>query len=90
MLVAGPKEKTMEKTMIRMTAFVLLVALFGLPAIAQTKGRSVTAPGQTQSTPGQAQGTPGNAKTLAPGQLQQQGQPGDAKNLAPGAKQRKQ
>jgi len=78
----------MEQTMIRMTALVLLVAIFSFPAIAQqTKGKSSTAPGQAGTTPGQSQTTSGGAKDLAPGQNQTA--PGGAKDLAPGAGQRK-
>ena len=77
----------MEQTMIRMTAFVLLVALYSFPAIAHTKGKSSTAPGQTGSTPGQSQATPGGAKNRGSGQKQTA--PGGAKDLAPGAGQRK-
>src|SRR5262245_34842419 len=39
----------MEKTMIRMSSFILLAALFGLPAAAQTKGKSSTAPGASRN-----------------------------------------
>jgi hypothetical protein len=79
----------MEQTMIRMTAFALLVALFSFPAIAQNKGKSGTAPGQVGvgTAPGQQQTAPGDAKTFAPGQNQTA--PGGAKDLAPGAGQRK-
>ena len=78
----------MEKTMIRMAALVLLLALISFAAVAQlTKGRSSTAPGQAGTTPGQSQTTPGGAKDLAPGQNQTA--PGGAKDLAPGAGQRK-
>ena len=87
MLVAGPTRRT-EQTMIRLTGFVLLVALFSFPAIAQTKGgKSSTAPGQAGTTPGQQQTKPGDAKTFAPGQNQMA--PGGAKDIAPGAGQRK-
>ena len=65
--------------MIRITAIVLAGALFSLPAAAQTKGKSSTAPGQAGTTPGQTQTTPGGAKALAPGQLQTA--PGRAKDL---------
>src|SRR5262245_14794168 len=83
-LVAGRT----EQTIIRMAAFVLLVALFSFPAIAQsTKGKSTTAPGQAGTTPGQQQTAAGDAKTFAPGQAQSA--PGGAKDIAPGAGQRK-
>jgi len=74
---------------ISLTPLILLVILFSLPAAAQTKGRSGTAPGQVGAgtAPGQKQTAPGNAKTLAPGQVQTT--PGGAKNLSPGAGQRK-
>jgi len=79
----------MEQIMIRMAAFVLLVAIFSFPIIAQTKGKSSTTPGQVGAgtAPGQQQTAPGDAKTFAPGQNQTA--PGGAKDLAPGAGQRK-
>jgi hypothetical protein len=61
----------MEKTMIRMAALVLLMALFSFVAVAQlTKGNSSTAPGQLGAgmAPGQQQTAPDDAKTFAPGQ----------------------
>jgi hypothetical protein len=70
-----------------LTALALAIALFSLPAAAQNKGKSPTAPGQTGLTPGQQQTAPGGAKDLAPGQ--QQTTPGGAKNIAPGSGQRK-
>jgi hypothetical protein len=74
--------------MYRVFALAVAAALFTLPAVAQTKGKSGTAPGQTEITPGQQQqGTPGGAKAFAPGQIQTQ--PGGAKDLAPGSTQRK-
>jgi hypothetical protein len=69
-LVAGPT-RSMEKTMIRMAALVLLLALISFAAVAQlTKGRSSTAPGQVgaRTAPDQQQMAPGDAKTFAPGQ----------------------
>jgi hypothetical protein len=56
--------------MIRMAAFVLLVAIFSFPIIAPTKGKSSTTPGQVGAgtAPGQQQTAPGDAKTFAPGQ----------------------
>jgi len=69
-LVAGAT-RTMEKTMIRMAALVLLLALISFAAVAQlTKGRSSTAPGQVGAgtAPDQQQMAPGDAKTFAPGQ----------------------
>jgi len=60
----------MEQIMIRMAAFVLLVAIFSFPIIAQTKGKSSTTPGQVGAgtAPGQQQTAPGDAKTFATGQ----------------------
>jgi hypothetical protein len=61
----------MEKTMIRMVAFVLLMALFSFVAVAQLmKENSSTAPGQVGAgmAAGQQQTAPGNARTFAPGQ----------------------
>jgi hypothetical protein len=78
----------MEDSMIRIVvALVATAALISIPAAAQPKGKSRTAPGQTQSTPGQEQGTPGGARDLAPGQKQTE--PGSAKTFAPSAGQRK-
>jgi hypothetical protein len=76
-----------EHAMKRMTALVLAAAFFSVPAAAQTKGKSATAPGNAGTTPGQQQSAPGAAKNLAPGQVQTG--PGGAKTVAPGAEQRK-
>jgi hypothetical protein len=53
--------------MVRIAALAVVALLISLPATAQEKGRSSTAPGTTGQTPGQLQGTPGDAKNLAPG-----------------------
>jgi len=84
---APPRSWELEGIMKNLTAWALVVALFSLPAAAQTKGKSPTAPGQSGVTPGQQQTAPGGAKDLAPGQ--QQTTPGGAKNIAPGSGQRK-
>jgi hypothetical protein len=83
----GAQEKK-EPCMFRIVAIAVLTALFSVPAIAQTKGKSGTAPGQNQPTPGHLQTVPGGAKDLAPGR--EQLAPGAAKDLAPGADKRKQ
>jgi hypothetical protein len=70
--------------MIRIAALAVAAALVSLPAIAQTKGKSSTAPGQDTTThpapgqtsdpkknaPGQLKPDDGSAKTFAPGQFQ--------------------
>jgi|GraSoiStandDraft_4_1057263.scaffolds.fasta_scaffold544112_2 hypothetical protein len=53
--------------MIRLVALAMSAALISVPAIAQEKGKSETAPGQTGKTPGQKQKAPGQAKDYAPG-----------------------
>jgi hypothetical protein len=61
----------MEKTMIRMVAVVLLMALFSFVAVAQlTKENWSTPPQQVGGgmAAGQQQTAPGDAKIIAPGQ----------------------
>jgi hypothetical protein len=61
----------MEKTMIRLAALVLLMALFSFVVVAQlTKGNSSMASGQFGAgmAPGQQQTAPDEVKTFAPGQ----------------------
>ena len=53
--------------MIRIAAAALSCSLLALAAVAQEKGKSETAPGQTGKTPGQMQKQPGQAKDYAPG-----------------------
>jgi hypothetical protein len=71
----------MERTMLRIATFVIAALLLSVPAGAQGKGKSGSAPGRNDATPGQM---PGAAKDNAPGRLQGD-VPGSAKNLAPGA-----
>jgi hypothetical protein len=84
---AGDQQSKWSTTMVRIAAIAVAAALFSLPAAAQNKGKSGTAPGQAQTTPGRQQTAPGGARDLAPGQIQTE--PGGAKDLAPGAGQRK-
>jgi hypothetical protein len=72
--------------MIRIAALAVAAALFTLPAVAQTKGKSSTAPGQDTTTqpapghttdpkknaPGQLKPDDQSAKTFAPGQFQKE------------------
>ena len=53
--------------MIRITAATVAVLLFSMPAVAQEKGRSGTAPGHADTAPGQAKPPGESAKGLAPG-----------------------
>jgi len=53
--------------MIRIAAITLSCSFLALAAVAQEKGKSETAPGQTGKTPGQMQKQPGQAKDYAPG-----------------------
>jgi hypothetical protein len=50
------------------TAALAAIAVISGPALAQQKGRSVTAPGTTAATPGQAKPPGESAKTFAPRQ----------------------
>lgn len=67
--------------MMRIAALAVAAALISLPAVAQTKGRSSTAPGQATS-PNPAPGHTADPKTNAPGQLKPDD--GSAKTFAPG------
>lgn len=51
----------------RIAALAIAVTFLSLPAAAQTKGKSGSAPGIAGTTPGQTQTAPGGAKDLAPG-----------------------
>ncbi len=69
--------------MLRIATLVLATALFTLPAAAQTKGKSETAPGQIGVTPGQTQDNAAVAQRhLAPGRVQDD--PGGAKSSQSG------
>jgi hypothetical protein len=67
--------------MMRIAALGVAAALFTLPAVAQTKGKSTTAPGQATS-PHPAPGQTDDPKTNAPGQKKPDD--GSAKTFAPG------
>ena len=69
--------------MIRITAVAVTLTLMIMPAIAQVKGKSETAPGRghAETAPGLVKPEDGNAKGVAPGRT---GAP------PPGAAQRKQ
>jgi len=62
-----PSLRSGELIMIRIAAIALSCSLLALAAVAQEKGKSETAPGQTGKTPGQMQKQPGQAKDYAPG-----------------------
>jgi hypothetical protein len=63
-------------------ALLIATVFLAVPAAAQTKGKSETAPGRTDSTPGQMQQDPGDAKKFAPGRSDNP-PPGQAQRDAP-------
>ena len=71
--------------MMRIAALALVAALVGLPAIAQSQGKSKTAPGHSTTNP--APGQTSEPKMNAPGQ-QQKKTDDPAKTFAPGQGQK--
>jgi hypothetical protein len=70
--------------MTRLAALILLAILTSLPAAAQNKGKSTSAPGIMVTTPGQQGTAPGSA----PGSQTKGALPGTGKDFAPGQDQK--
>jgi hypothetical protein len=80
----GQDQQQWSPTMTRLAALFILAVLTSLPAAAQNKGKSPSAPGVTGATPGQQGTAPGSA----PGSQSKGALPGTGKDFAPGQDQR--